>query len=95
MGWFNSVKNPKIKSSKKKNDGVPVGLWKKCTSCGEILQSTRLEENNHVCPLCQHHYRITAIDRINLIIDEGSFTEYIADFKSNDPLTINLNYSQT
>ena len=86
MGWFNSVKNPKIKNIKKKNDNVPVGLWKKCTSCGEILQSTRLEENHQVCPHCNHHYRITASQRIELLVDKGSFKEYISDFKSNDPL---------
>lgn len=86
MGWFQGVKNPKIKSVKKKNDNVPVGLWKKCTSCGEILQSKRLEDNDYVCPLCGHHYRITAQNRIDMIVDSGSFQEYIAGFKSNDPL---------
>lgn len=86
MGWFNSVKNPKIKNPKKQNDNIPAGLWKKCVSCGEILQSQRLEENNFVCPLCGHHYRIGAQDRINLLVDPGTFKEYAIGLKTNDPL---------
>lgn len=86
MGWFNSIKNPKIKNKKKSSVNVPDGLWKKCVSCGEVLQSERLENNQNVCPLCDHHYRVTAPDRINLIIDDGTFVEYAKHFASTDPL---------
>lgn len=93
MGWFNSVKNPKIKNAKKQNDNIPAGLWKKCKGCNEVLQANRLEENNNVCPLCDHHYRLTAKDRINLIIDEGSFVEHGADYKTKNPLKFEDKFS--
>ena len=86
MGWFNSVKNPKIKNAKKQNDSIPVGLWKKCVGCGEVLQSQRLEENDYVCPLCDHHYRVRASERILQLLDEGSFSEVAKDYASTDPL---------
>ncbi len=86
MGWFNSVTNPKIKNSKKQNDNIPQGLWKKCAGCSEVLQAKRLEENLSVCPLCDHHYRISAIDRINTFADSGSFTEHAVDFETLNPL---------
>ncbi len=86
MGWFNSVKNPKIKNSKKQNDNVPTGLWKKCVSCGEVLQSQRLQDNNNVCPLCDHHYRMTAKDRIDLLIDPGTFIEEAKSYSTTNPL---------
>lgn len=86
MGWFKTVNNPKIKNQKKRHDNVPVGLWKKCVNCGEILQSERLENNHMVCPLCQHHYRITAAERLKMIVDEGSFHEVATDLKTTDPL---------
>jgi len=86
MGWFNSIKNPKIKNSKKQSDNVPTGLWKKCVSCGEVLQSQRLENNLNVCPLCDHHYRVTAQERLDIIIDNGTFFEHAKDFASTDPL---------
>ncbi len=86
MGWFNSVQNPKIKNAKKQSDSTPTGLWKKCVSCNEVLQADRLADNLNVCPNCNHHYRITAQERINILVDEASFKEYGKDFSSNDPL---------
>jgi acetyl-CoA carboxylase carboxyl transferase subunit beta len=86
MGWFNTVKNPKIKNLKKQSDNVPSGLWKKCISCGEVLQTKRLEENNNVCPFCQHHYRVTAMDRIEMLVDKGSFTQVAAEYSTTNPL---------
>jgi acetyl-CoA carboxylase carboxyl transferase subunit beta len=86
MGWFHQVKNPKLKNVKKIISNTPVGLWKKCNQCGEILQTEKLEENLNVCPLCDYHYRITAYERIAVMSDENSFEEVGADLVSNDPL---------
>lgn len=86
MGWFNSVKNPKIKTVKRGAHTSPAGLWKKCTSCEEILQTEKFTENQNVCPQCSHHYRISAEERIELLVDEGTFVEYEKDLKTSDPL---------
>jgi acetyl-CoA carboxylase carboxyl transferase subunit beta len=86
MGWFNTVKSPKLKNIKKTSVETPEGIWKKCTSCGEIVQATRLKENNQVCPYCQFHYRIDAASRIELLLDKESFREYHAQAASSDPL---------
>jgi acetyl-CoA carboxylase carboxyl transferase subunit beta len=89
MGWFNSVKNPKIKNVKKQNDTIPVGLWKKCIGCSEILQANRLSENLNVCPMCDHHYRVNARERIALMVDENSFEEHASDLETSNPLQFN------
>lgn len=86
MGWFHQVKNPKLKNVKKAVSNTPVGLWKKCNQCGEILQADKLEENMHVCPLCDYHYRISAYERIAVMTDENSFEEISPDLISNNPL---------
>jgi acetyl-CoA carboxylase carboxyl transferase subunit beta len=86
MGWFHQVKNPKLKNVKKLVTNTPVGLWKKCNECGEILQTEKLEENLHVCPLCDYHYRISAYERIATMADENSFEEISPDLISNNPL---------
>jgi acetyl-CoA carboxylase carboxyl transferase subunit beta len=86
VGWFHQVKNPKLKNVKKLSGNVPVGLWKKCNQCGEILQAEKLEDNLHVCPICDYHYRISAYERISLMVDEGSFEEIGPDLISNNPL---------
>ena len=44
MGWFNSVKSPKLKNIKKVSNNTPTGLWKKCTSCGELLQTSKFND---------------------------------------------------
>lgn len=86
MGWFHQVKNPKLKNVKKFPTVTPTGLWKKCNGCGEILQTDKLEANQQVCPLCQHHYRLGGADRIELICDENSFVEVGEELASSDPL---------
>lgn len=86
MGWFHQVKNPKLKNVKKMISTTPVGLWKKCNQCGEILQAEKLEENLSVCPLCDYHYRLSAYERISIMTDENSFDEISPDLISNNPL---------
>lgn len=86
MGWFNTVQNPKLKSAKKVSTNTPSGLWKKCTNCAEIIQSDKLDELFQVCPYCDHHFRLSAEDRVNLIIDEDTFEYHLQDLTSSDPL---------
>ena len=86
MGWFHQVKNPKLKQAKRLISSTPVGLWKKCNQCGEILQTDKLEENLSVCPLCDYHYRISSYERIAVMTDENSFEEISPDLISNNPL---------
>lgn len=86
MGWFNNVRNPKLKNVRKPQSNTPSGLWKKCVSCGEILQATRLEQNLNVCPFCDHHYRMSAQERIDLIVDKGSFREFGVGLETKNPL---------
>jgi acetyl-CoA carboxylase carboxyl transferase subunit beta len=93
MGWFNNVKNPKIKNIRRQPTNTPTGLWKKCVTCGEILQTSRLEQNQNVCPFCDHHYRLTAEERIDNFIDKGTFREFGSDLETKNPLNFEDKYS--
>lgn len=88
MGWFNSLKSPKIRVAKKTDSlpDAPTGIWQKCVKCSELLQATKLVENWNVCPFCQHHFRISAQERIMLLTDEGSFVSFDTNLISSDPL---------
>jgi acetyl-CoA carboxylase carboxyl transferase subunit beta len=87
MAWFDDLKTPRIKAQvSSRISKVPEGLWVKCTSCGEILQSKVLKDGLQVCPECQHHFRMSAAERIAMLTDEGSFDEYAEDLVSTDPL---------
>jgi len=56
---------------------VTEGLWIKCNGCKEPLWKKDLEANLQVCPKCNHHYKIGAYERLNLLLDEG-WTEHDA-----------------
>jgi acetyl-CoA carboxylase carboxyl transferase subunit beta len=56
----------------------------KCQNCRETLYSKDLENNHNVCPKCNHHFRISAVKRIELLLDEGSFVEFDGDMVSVD-----------
>ena len=75
MSWLQKLLPPKINrtgTGTKKN--VPEGLWSKCPSCGAVLYATDLEKNANVCPKCGYHNRISARERLDLLLDpEGRF----------------------
>ena len=47
------------------------GLWTKCVGCRQIIWKADLEANLSVCPKCQHHFKISAKQRIDLLLDPG------------------------
>ena len=65
---------------------IPDDLWVKCPRCQEILYSKELQHNARVCPKCAFHFRLRARDRIALLADEGSFQEWDAGLRPEDPL---------
>ena len=75
MSWLQKLLPPKINrtgTGAKKN--VPEGLWSKCPSCSAVLYATDLEKNANVCPKCGYHNRISARERLDLLLDpEGRF----------------------
>jgi acetyl-CoA carboxylase carboxyl transferase subunit beta len=65
---------------------VPEGLWKKCPSCEAVLYRENLSENMDVCPKCDHHLRITARQRLAMILDVDDQTEIGANIEPIDIL---------
>src|SRR5947208_7273034 len=67
--------------------GLPSGnLVVKCTKCKEILIVREWEKNLKVCTRCNFHFKLTAYERIELLVDPDSFVELDADIISVDPL---------
>ena len=58
----------------------------KCVKCKEILYGRDLDKNLKVCPRCGYHFKLTAQERIDLLVDTGSFVETDANIISVDPL---------
>ncbi len=83
MAWF---KKEPLVSGKESKVRMPEGLWIKCDNCKEIIYKQELERNANVCPRCQHHFRINARARLDLLVDPGSFEERNTAIRSQDPL---------
>lgn len=83
MAWFKKSKAP-IALVETKKVQMPEGLWTKCKNCEEIIYSKEIERNLNVCPKCDYHFRISARERITLVIDEGTFVETDAKMSSVD-----------
>lgn len=65
---------------------IPEGLWLRCPGCARMVYRKHLEANQHVCPECHHHYRISATERVEQLADAGSFQEMFANLGPADPL---------
>jgi acetyl-CoA carboxylase carboxyl transferase subunit beta len=61
------------------------GLWIKCVGCREVIWKANLLANLNVCPKCQHHFKIGARQRIDLLLDPG-YELVDGGLRSNDPL---------
>jgi acetyl-CoA carboxylase carboxyl transferase subunit beta len=60
-------------------------LWVKCPGCRQPIYKADLDANLNVCPKCQHHFRIGARERIELLLEPGY--EFVdTGLRSTDPL---------
>ncbi len=86
MSWLNKLpqKIKRVVGRDKKT--VPEGLWSKCPACQTVLYKKDLEDNAEVCPKCAHHHRISARERIALLLDADGQFEIGAAVQPIDPL---------
>jgi acetyl-CoA carboxylase carboxyl transferase subunit beta len=70
----------------RRNVDVPEGLWIRCVNCSRMIYRRNLEEELHVCPECDYHYRVDARTRIAQLNDPGTFEEFLPNLESTDPL---------
>ncbi len=83
MTLFGKEKYTLVKIKKKE---IPEGIWTKCPECQTPAYNKALEDNLRVCPNCQYHLSLTAHERLDHLLDSGSFKETFAEITSCDPL---------
>jgi acetyl-CoA carboxylase carboxyl transferase subunit beta len=69
-----------------KNIDVPVGLYEKCPKCKETVNMKLAINNDFVCTECGEHFKMRAVDRIDLIVDQGTFVEKGLGYITLNPL---------
>jgi acetyl-CoA carboxylase carboxyl transferase subunit beta len=86
MAWFKREKKRIEQPTPPDERRVKTeGLWTKCERCHAIVWKKDLEANWRVCPKCQHHFRLNATQRLELLLD-SRWVEHDAGLTSNDPL---------
>jgi acetyl-CoA carboxylase carboxyl transferase subunit beta len=86
MTWFKRENTDLDTSGERKVK--TEGLWVKCDGCRKVIWKKDLDANLHVCPNCDHHFRLDARTRLAQLFDNGEYTVYEEDAKlsSTDPL---------
>ncbi|MEC8509436.1 MAG: acetyl-CoA carboxylase, carboxyltransferase subunit beta [Planctomycetota bacterium] len=72
---------------RRKKRGVPEGLWIRCPDCSSAVFRKEAEKRMNVCPECGYHFYLSARQRIEQMLDEGTFEEWDTDLRPSDPLT--------
>ena len=84
MAWFRKEKKPRLPKDVRLE--IPADVWEKCEACGHTDIRETFVRNHHVCPNCDYHRRMRALEYISLLLDEGSVEETETDLRSIDPL---------
>ena len=66
--------------------GVPEGLWQRCPGCQATIFRKEAERRMGVCPECDYHWYVSAQQRIDQVLDEGTFEQWDAELAPADPL---------
>ncbi|MGA8042957.1 MAG: acetyl-CoA carboxylase, carboxyltransferase subunit beta [Terracidiphilus sp.] len=89
MSWFKRENAEFESASETSSEGErrvrTEGLWSKCPGCRQAIFKADLEANLNVCPKCQHHFKIGARGRLNLLL-EPNYQLVDAGLRSTDPL---------
>jgi acetyl-CoA carboxylase carboxyl transferase subunit beta len=86
MAWFKREKKGIEETTPPEERRVRTeGLWTKCESCRTIVFRKDLEQNLFVCPKCGFHFKMSAKQRLAMLLD-SRWTEHDAGMTSTDPL---------
>jgi acetyl-CoA carboxylase carboxyl transferase subunit beta len=85
MAWFRKEKKPR--QPRRERLEIPADVWEKCEACGHTDIREKFERNLNVCPECDYHRRIRAVEYVNLLIDDAQYEELDPELRSVDPLT--------
>ncbi len=84
-GWSNTAAE-NVNEVAARVDDIPHNLMIKCESCGAMLVTKDWLRDLRVCPRCNHHSKLGARERIDLLTDAGTFQEWNGHLAPLDPL---------
>ncbi len=89
LSWIENQRKLKLLNAPKYNhpeSDVSQGLWTRCDHCGVILYIKHLKENQRVCFGCGYHLQMSSTERIDYLIDNGTWRPFDETVSPCDPL---------
>lgn len=87
MSWIKDVVAPKIKAFMGgRNSPIKEDLWTKCPECEKVVYSVDLKKQFLVCLSCGYHFRMSPIDRLNMLFDNSQYQSFPLVEIPEDPL---------
>ena len=80
MAWFRKTQQKPAPPVEKED------LWVVCSACTAHIFKEEWDNSLKVCPKCKAHERLTAQERIQMLIDPGTFREINGHITTSDPL---------
>ncbi|MCD6309387.1 MAG: acetyl-CoA carboxylase carboxyltransferase subunit beta [Candidatus Eremiobacteraeota bacterium] len=77
-----------------KEKSKPEDLWIKCSNCGVPIFRKSFIENLLVCEKCDHHHKMPAKMRLEVLLDQGSFKEWDSEIAPENPLGFDDEYEE-
>ena len=65
---------------------IPEGIMTKCPKCGRVIYTKLLLTNLKCCDECGHHFKVSAMERLTFLLDDGELFEYDTQFTTINPL---------
>ena len=84
MAWFRKDKKPRQPRAERLE--IPADAWEKCEACGHTDIHDKFARNLNVCPNCDYHRRIRAVEYVTILLDDDKWEETETDLKSIDAL---------
>jgi acetyl-CoA carboxylase carboxyl transferase subunit beta len=64
-----------------------MGIWTRCNNCRRIIYRQDILDNFFICPECNFHFRLSALDRFNMLFDLGQYELFDEEIFPEDPLS--------
>ena len=84
MAWFKKEK--KARQPRRERLEIPADVWEKCEACGQSDIREKFARNLNVCPSCDYHRRLRAVEYVQILLDDDKWEETETELKSIDAL---------
>lgn len=74
-----------LKGPEEDKPNVPQGIMTKCPGCGNVIYTKLLIKNNKMCE-CGFYFKVSAYERLAMVLDKDTFSEIDQQLTTRDPL---------